>query len=73
VAQEWQIKSLSHFCPVRCPTIILMSEKVPIRQGGASSISSNVKIGTEWAQPARGEQESNKRLLEIAQGLLPSY
>jgi hypothetical protein len=41
--------------------------------GGTSSISAHVKIGTEWTQSSRGEQESNKRLLEITQSLLPSY
>ena len=41
--------------------------------GGASSISAHVKIGTEWTQSSRGEQDQNKRLLEITQSLLPSY
>jgi hypothetical protein len=51
-----------------------MSEKSTDKTvGGPSSISALVKIGTEWTQFSRGEQESNKRLLEIAQGLLPSY
>lgn len=40
---------------------------------GTSSISSYVKIGREWTQSSSAEQDSNKRLFEIAQGLLPGY
>lgn len=39
----------------------------------ASINSSHVKIGREWTQSSSAEQDSNKRLLEITQQLLPSY
>lgn len=45
----------------------------PEKNDKAARISARVKIGREWTQSSSGEQESNERLLEITQGLLPSY
>lgn len=42
-------------------------------RGKDSSVSGHVKIGKEWTQSTVIEQDSNKRLLEITQDLLPAY
>jgi hypothetical protein len=51
----------------------MSDERSDVTVGGAPSISGSVKIGTEWALPSSGEQESNKRLQEISQSLLSDY
>jgi hypothetical protein len=41
--------------------------------GGGSDNPDHLKIGNEWSQSSIMEQNSNIRLLEITQSLLPSF